>query len=88
MKDKNLEDYSTIEKALCLINFVLFGAVWLQGMDQEVKSTMVSIMSAIFFFVATNICLTGAAQIKGLFNLDPLPPTDYDETKSMAQFNL
>ena len=57
-------------------------------MDQEVKSTMVSIMSAIFFFVATNICLTGAAQIKGLFNLDPLPPTDYDETKSMAQFNL
>ena len=84
LKDKNLENYSTIEKALCLVNFVLFTSVFMHEMDSEVKGTMIFIMSTIFYFVATNICLTGAAQIKGLFNLESSQSTDCDDTKSMA----
>ena len=61
LKDKNLESYTNIEKALVLINFVLFAVVYMQDMDHEVKKTVVFIMSAIFYFVATNVCLTGAA---------------------------
>ena len=44
-----------------MINFVLFAVVYMQDMDHEVKKTVVFIMSAIFYFVATNVCLTGAA---------------------------
>ena len=88
LKDKNLESYTNIEKALVLINFVLFAVVYMQDMDHEVKKTVVFIMSAIFYFVATNVCLTGAAQIKGLFKVDPKFASENDESKSMAKFNL
>ena len=88
MKDKNLENYSSIEKTLCVVNFVLFASVYMHEIDSEAKRTIFFIMSSIFYFVATNICLTGAAQIKGLFILDSLQSTDCVETKSTAQFNL
>ena len=88
LKDKNLESYTNIEKALVLINFVLFAVVYMQDMDHEVKKTVVFIMSAILYFVATNVCLTGAAQIKGLFKVDPKFASENDESKSMAKFNL
>ena len=88
LKDKNLESYTNIEKALVLINFVLFAVVYMQDMDHEVKKTVVFIMSAIFYFVATNVCLTGAAQIKGLFKVDPKFASENDESKSMAKLNL
>ena len=84
LKDKNLESYTTIEKALVLINFVLFAAIIMQDMEPEVKTTVIFIMSSIFYLVATNICLTGAAQIKGLFKPDPIAVLDVEESKSMT----
>ena len=67
-----------------MINFVLFAAIIMQDMDPEVKKTVVFIMSSIFYLVATNICLTGAAQIKGLFKPDLVAAHDVEESKSMT----
>jgi len=60
-----LQDYSSLEKMLVLINVVLFAtSLSADKVDQEVSAAILYIMFAIGYFVTTTTCLTGAASFK------------------------
>ena len=60
-----LQDYTSLEKILVLINVVLFSAsLSAENVDQEVSTAILYIMFAIAYFVTTTSCLSGANTIK------------------------
>ena len=90
MKDKVLNHYTSVEKALVIINVILFAASFsCQDVDNEVSTALIYIMFAIAYFVATTTCLTGAESIKGIFGLDQNGnAVDEESSKVSSEANL
>ena len=60
-----LQDYSTLEKVLVLINVALFSAsLGSDTVDPEVNTAILYIMLAVAYFVTTTTCLSGANTLK------------------------
>ena len=65
LRELFLQDYSTLEKMLVLINVVLFSAsLGANSVDSEVNTAILYIMLAIAYFVTTTTCLSGANTLK------------------------
>ena len=65
LRELFLEEYSSLEKILVLINVVLFAASLSdENLDQDVGAAIMYIMFAMAYFVTTTMCLSGAYAIK------------------------
>lgn len=69
LRELFLQDYSTLEKILVLINVALFGAsMSAENIDQEVSTAILYFMFSIAYFVTTTTCLSGANALKRQVN--------------------
>ena len=65
LKQLFLQDYSSLEKILVLINVTLFAAsLSAPETDQNVATAILYIMFAMAYFVMTTTCLSGATSLK------------------------
>ena len=69
LRELFLQDYSTLEKILVLINVVLFKvSMSAENVDQEVSTAIFYFMFTIVYFVTTTTCLSGAHALKRKIN--------------------
>ena len=72
LRELFLQDFSTLEKMLVLINVVLFSASRsAENIEREVNTAILYIMFAVGYYVTTSTCLFGANALKRKALLQP-----------------